>query len=75
MSGKPKDITGQRFGRLVVIKDSGKRNASRSVLWLCKCDCGNETTTNGPNLKRGNTQSCGCFRKENIRIIGKRSYK
>lgn len=75
MTGKPRDITGNRYGRLVVIKDSGKRNASRSALWLCKCDCGNEKIANGTDLRRGDTQSCGCLRKENIRIIGRRSYK
>lgn len=61
-----KDLTGQRFGKLTVIKKiESKRNSSdRSVLWLCKCDCGNETIVRGSSLRNGNTKSCGCLRKE-----------
>ena len=33
-------------------------------MWKCLCDCGNETTANGYNLKRGYTKSCGCLRSE-----------
>lgn len=56
------DLTGQRFGRLVVIKkvESHCTNAK----WLCKCDCGNETTALGTTLRRGETKSCGCIRAE-----------
>lgn len=64
MGRKPKDIIGQRFGRLVVIEDSGKRNVSRGVLWLCKCDCGNEMIVDVCNLGNGATRSCGCLHKE-----------
>ena len=35
-----KNLIGQRFGKLVVIEDSGKRY-NKNVIWLCKCDCGN----------------------------------
>ncbi len=50
------DLAGKRFGRLVAIKYVGGSK------WLCKCDCGNETTVDGGNLKIGNTISCGCAR-------------
>lgn len=52
-----KDLTGQRFGRLIVleqIKPSGKNSK-----WLCRCDCGKEIINTRPNLKRGQ-KSCGC---------------
>ena len=62
MSAK-KDLTGQRFGRLTVIADSGKRQRT-AVVWLCKCDCGNTTESPGDWLKRGVKKSCGCLRKE-----------
>lgn len=52
------DLTGQRFGRLVVIKYLGKST------WQCKCDCGNEVAVHGGNLKSHSTQSCGCLQKE-----------
>lgn len=63
-----KDLTGQRFGRLVVIERAGsyiapKRNQSHS-LWLCSCDCGNTATIRGGQLKNGHTRSCGCLSRE-----------
>lgn len=57
-----KDITGQRFGRLVAIRPNGKQG--NNIKWLCRCDCGNEITTNVSSLTRGKTKSCGCLRKE-----------
>lgn len=55
------DLTGQRFGKLVALKDSGKRDSDRSIIWTCKCDCGNIVEVSGHSLKRGMTQSCGCL--------------
>lgn len=57
-----KDITGQRFGRLVIIRryDYLKPNWR----WLCKCDCGETTIVFGCHLRTGRTQSCGCLRKD-----------
>lgn len=49
------DITGQKFGRLTVIKYLGKSH------WLCKCDCGKETDVFVGHLKAGHTKSCGCL--------------
>jgi len=54
--------TGNRYGRLVVLEYAGKRN--RSATWLCRCDCGTEKVVLGDYLRRGNTKSCGCLRKE-----------
>ena len=58
-----KDLTGQRFGRLIVIKENG-RNKQCGVRWLCKCECGNECNVNSTDLIRGATKSCGCLAKE-----------
>lgn len=58
---KPKDITGQRYGRLLAIKineEETKRRNSRSKIWECLCDCGNTTFISVGNW--GKTQSCGC---------------
>lgn len=52
------DLTGQRFGKLVVISRESKYN--RNATWRCLCDCGKETVVRGDVLKRGTTQSCGC---------------
>lgn len=56
------DLTGQRFGRLVVIRECGRKNGC--VAWLCRCDCGNELVVSGAKLRSGHTQSCGCLLRE-----------
>ena len=61
--GKRIDLTGQKFGRLTVIEEDGK-NKNGSIKWRCKCECGNEITVIGTNLRNGNTTSCGCLQKE-----------
>lgn len=58
-----KDLTGQRFGRLTVIKRNGT-NQHRRAIWRCKCDCGKYTNVNAPDLLSGNTKSCGCWGRE-----------
>ena len=65
MGRKGIDLTGQRFGRLLVIKEAG-RDKHGAVLWLCKCSCplGNEVTVSGTDLREEHTTSCGCYRKE-----------
>ena len=60
------DLTGQRFGRLVVIREYG-RSKNGAVLWLCKCECGNECVVRSANLKNQHTQSCGCLNRDRIR--------
>ena len=60
------DLTGQKFGKLTVIKrgdDYVRPNKERTVMWLCKCDCGNEVVTRGEHLRKGLTKSCGCIQK------------
>lgn len=63
MCAKPKDITGERFGRLVALEDTGMRK-NDSPVWLCQCDCGNLHLAGYRQLSRGNTRSCGCLRME-----------
>lgn len=63
------DLTGKRFGRLLVLGLSG-RNASGNLRWTCKCDCGEEKIITGSQLSaqsRG-TKSCGCLRVEALRL-------
>ena len=56
------DLTGQRFGRLIVIREAGRKNGK--VAWLCRCECGNEIVVSGDHLRDEHTQSCGCLRLE-----------
>lgn len=62
------DITGQRFGRLLVVTDDGDRHVSpgghSSILWRCQCDCGAVVSVRGSDLSRGETKSCGCLQRE-----------
>ena len=58
------DLTGKRFGRLVVIGKSLKRSKHRNTYWFCQCDCGEITCIMASSLRFGNTQSCGCLRIE-----------
>lgn len=61
--GKLKDYSGEKFGRLTVIKRV-ENNKYNQVRWLCKCDCGNEKIVLANNLRNGETKSCGCLKKE-----------
>jgi len=61
-----KDLSGKRFGRLVVISysSSKKRKNSHTTLWNCLCDCGNTTIVARGCLTEGHTKSCGCLFKK-----------
>ncbi len=54
------DITGQKFGKLTVIKYL--RTEGKEAFWLCKCDCGNEKEVKGTYLRNKQTKSCGCVK-------------
>ena len=58
------DLTGERFCKLVVIREAGRKN--RNVAWLCKCDCGAEVVISGDSLRGERTKSCGCLSRERI---------
>lgn len=65
-NGKLDDLTGKRFGRLIV-KEKYKNPDNTRAYWICECDCGKVTKPIlASNLKRGLTQSCGCLHKEQI---------
>lgn len=57
-SSKPRDLIGQRFGRLEVLELVG--TAPR--VWRCRCTCGRTAQVTRSNLVSGNTRSCGCAR-------------
>ena len=61
-------MTGQRFGRLVVLNYAGpdQRGRSRPAMWKCQCDCGKVIVTRGRNLRCGKTKSCGCLNRNNL---------
>ena len=72
------DLTGQVFGRLKVLRQaedyvypSGKRRSQ----WLCECMCDRHSLimAEGTNLRKGNTQSCGCWCDE-VRVLANKKY-
>lgn len=57
-----RNLIGQRFGKLVVIEKTDKRNSNRSIIWKCKCDCGNVCEVPTGSLIQRKTSSCGCLK-------------
>lgn len=64
---RAKDLVGQRFHRLLVIKRAPSQvraNGKKTTMWLCKCECGKLKKVSPSNLKNGLVKSCGCLRSE-----------
>ena len=57
------DITGHRFGRLTVL-GFADYDEHGNTMWKCRCDCGTVFVTRALSLRSGQTQSCGCLRRE-----------
>jgi len=65
MGRKAIDLTGKKFGRLLVIQRSYIHSGSGHLaMWDCVCDCGKLHTTDSDSLRSGGSQSCGCRQKE-----------
>lgn len=70
-----RDLTGQRFGQLVVLyqtDDYVDPQGKLKARWHCICDCGNEVDVVGHRLKSEKTKSCGCYKKQRIGIESKK---
>ena len=62
-----KDISGQRFGKLIVLEETHERASNGSILWKCECDCGNIVLSTGSDLRGGRRITCGkCSKYENL---------
>lgn len=67
--GKLKDLTGQKFGKLTVIRRVEDKRPGRPM-WLCQCDCGNQTVVSSTRLLLPNgTRSCGCLKHQSSRCL------
>lgn len=67
---KFKDLTGEKFGRLTVIKrieDHYYQSGRHDVRYQCQCDCGEFVDVLGIHLRSGHTSSCGCYRVDTSR--------
>jgi len=63
-SKSTRDLTGQTFGLLTVIAPTTERASNGSIIWECKCSCGNKKKASGTHLIRRGVKSCGCLGKE-----------
>lgn len=63
--GKPPSTTliGQIFDRLTVLSFAGRTKHGKPI-WLCRCECGTETTVLAVSLRSKRTRSCGCINRE-----------
>ena len=62
--GQLKDLTGQKFGKLTILRRVEDRKRGRPM-WLCQCECGNQTVVSSTRLLLPNgTRSCGCLRHQ-----------
>lgn len=61
------DLTGTRFGRLIVIGEAEQRGPKRR--WHCQCDCGTKRTVSQPGLRSGHSTSCGCRKGEMLALL------
>lgn len=64
MNSSIRDLTGERFGRLVVESLNNGERKSRAKYWNCLCDCGTRKVVRGTSLTRKRTKSCGCYNIE-----------
>lgn len=68
-----KDLTGQRFGKLVCLEPTEKRGNSGGTVWRCRCDCGNICLAVSTQLTKGYKKSCGCQSHPPLKdLVGKR---
>ena len=59
-----RDLTGQKFGRLIVLEAGQKRTPNRGMYWLCECECGSINEVAAQALVKGSVVSCGCYHRE-----------
>lgn len=60
---KPNDLTGRRFGRLIVLQRV-RNNQRGNTVWHCQCDCGKQVDVVGYSLTGGKSKSCGCLHSD-----------
>jgi hypothetical protein len=56
------DLTGDRYGRLTVVRYFGIVATGKA--YVCRCDCGTELVLRSAYLRTGDTRSCGCLKRD-----------
>lgn len=67
-----RDLSNQKFHRLTAQYPTSERNKKGSVMWHCRCSCGNEIDVSEDELVHGSRYSCGCRKIEVEKEFGKR---
>lgn len=66
----PENLRGRSFGRLFVL--ALDRQEDGVAWWICLCACGHSGSYPGCKLKRGDYQSCGCWRRDRMAAMNRR---
>lgn len=65
--GKPSanriSLVGEKFGKLTVVGLDEEKSQNGKLIWRCVCECGNNLSISGSNLKSGHTKTCGCSKR------------
>ena len=69
MSKNRLDISGQKFGKLTALYPTERKSTSGSIIWRCRCDCGNEVDVSVAELRKGNNKSCGCLKEASQKMV------
>jgi hypothetical protein len=78
---KPMNLTGCTFGRLDVLRKLDRAELQPPLcdepnsFWSCACECGASCVVRGSNLARGITKSCGCIKRECLRLMNSRRWR
>ena len=65
MGRKAEDLSGQRFGHLMILCKSDRKDTSKHTYWACRCAlCGGFTVVRSDNLLSGRVISCGCSKSK-----------
>lgn len=59
-----KDLTNKKFGKLTALEKTNKRQDNSSIVWRCRCDCGNIVEVSSKRLRNNINMSCGCYQRE-----------
>lgn len=58
--GRPKDISGKKFNKLLAVESTGEKSKNGDFIWLCECECGNKAEFPVGQLQSDSAYSCGC---------------
>ena len=75
MCGKRLDLAGIQLGHLTVLEATDHRSSQGSIIWRCRCDCGNEILLPSSSIRNSHIADCGCRRSKryaNADITGRR---